>query len=88
LRARQQAEHSTTELLAVFPDDRRQTEEFLRSAGLQVPAVSDVALWQLHVSRTPTILLVDRDGKVLDYWIGSMPAARESEVAKALFTLQ
>ena len=38
----------------------------------------------IKVSGTPTLLLVDNNGKVLDVWVGMLPEDRQQEVFEVL----
>ena len=72
LLAQQQQEGSNTAMLAVFPDAADAAKEAVQSEGLGVQALAGVPLERLKVSGTPTLLLVDRNGTVLNAWIGML----------------
>ena len=66
--------------MAVFPDTANTVKEVVQSEGLGVHALAGVPLEKLKISATPTLLLVDRNGTVLNAWIGvlSPTGTRES----------
>lgn len=66
------------------PEDVQEEGQMFRQAGVEVDAVVPVDFQQLGIPGTPTLLLVDRQGKVLGSWVGKLDASREKEVLKAL----
>jgi thioredoxin-related protein len=82
--AAQQQDGSTTALIAVFPDKEGAVKEVMKSEGLNVRGLAGVSLERLKVSGTPTLLLVDDKGTVLNVWMGVLSPRQEIEVMKAL----
>ena len=82
--ATQREDGSTAALIAVFPDSEDAAKEVIRSQGLEIRALPGVSLEGLKVSGTPTLLLVDKSGTVLNAWIGVLSPRQELEVVKAL----
>lgn len=80
--AQQQQYGSNTAILAVFPDATDAVKEVVQSEGLGVNALAEVSLEQLKVSGTPTLLLVDRSGTVLNVWIGMLSPRQELDVIR------
>jgi thioredoxin-related protein len=80
----EQLQGTTAALLAVFPDDKDQVTDVLKSEGLQLPALAGVSLEVLKVSGTPTLLLIDTGGTVVDAWAGELSPRQELEVMKAV----
>jgi hypothetical protein len=70
-------------IVAVFPDTGDTVKEVLQSQGLGVRALAGVPLETLKISGTPTLLLVDRSGTVLNAWIGVLSPRQELEVMGA-----
>jgi hypothetical protein len=81
--AQQQQGGSKSPIVAVFPDTDDTVKEVLQSEGLAVHALAGVPLETLKISGTPTLLLVDRRGIVLNAWIGMLSPRQELEVMKA-----
>jgi thioredoxin-related protein len=62
-------EAGNTQLVAVLPNDDWEATHYLRQQGLeQLPHVSNVKLSQLKISAMPTLILVDRLGRVVESW--------------------
>lgn len=83
LTSQQQPGGSTPAILAVFPDPADAAKEVARSEGLTAHVLAGVPLEKLKISGTPTLLLVDRSGRVLNAWIGMLSPRQELEVIRA-----
>jgi hypothetical protein len=83
LTAQRRQEGSKFPIVAVFPDTGDTVKEVLLSEGLGVRAPAGVPLETLKISGTPTLLLVDRSGTVLNAWIGVL-SPQELEVMGAM----
>jgi thioredoxin-related protein len=81
--AKQQQDRSNTAIVAAFPDPAEAAKEVVQSERLGVQALARVPLGRLRVSGTPTLLLVDSRGTVLDRWIGVLSPRQELEVMRA-----
>ena len=71
-------------VMVVMPDDKTSAESLLRSAGVSVDGVFDMPLSSLHVSATPTILLVNAKGRVDKAWVGQLSQEGEGDVISHL----
>lgn len=69
-----------TRVIAVFPNDEGEVREYARQQSLKLETVAGADLRTLHTESTPTMILVGRDGKILDFWIGKLSAASEALV--------
>jgi thioredoxin-related protein len=70
--------------VAVFPDDRLSVEQYLQAEGLAVESAPDVSLEAYKVYATPTLILVDREGRVLKQWVGMLSPKQEQDVINTL----
>jgi Redoxin len=74
-----------TGLIAVFPQDRQAVEQYKATYKVNFPnIITDASLAKLQVRGTPTLLLVDQQGKVLKSWRGRLPENDEKEVRTEL----
>lgn len=73
-----------TKLIAVFPTSVDDSAKYLSEQGLNVDEVKQVGLSEINVRGTPTILLVDKKGKVKNLWVGKLSPENESEVVSKL----
>ncbi len=71
-------------LIAVFPDDPAAVRQLVQTQQLAVEAFPGIELSQVKVEGTPTLLLVDQQGRVSKVWIGELAAAGEAEVIAAI----
>jgi hypothetical protein len=74
---------SNSTIVAVFPDTTDAVKEVVQSEGLGVNALAGVPLEKLKIFATPTVLLVDKSGTVLQAWIGMLSPRQELEVIRA-----
>jgi hypothetical protein len=74
---------SNSSIVAVFPDPANEVKEVVQSEALGVHAIAGVPLEKLNISSTPTLLLVDKSGTVLNTWIGVLSPRQELEVMRA-----
>lgn len=84
LAATQQEDRSNIAIVAVFPDPVDAVNEVVRSEALGVRALPEVPLERLKISGTPSLMLVDRSGMVLNIWIGMLSPRQELEVMRAV----
>jgi uncharacterized protein (DUF2126 family) len=64
----------------VFPQDNSEGTKYLSNLGVKVDEVEQASFVDLGISGTPTLVLVDSAGKVINKWEGALPPTRESEV--------
>ena len=75
---------TTSPIVAVFPDSADVVMHLVQSEGLEFQTVSGVSLEELKIPGTPTLLLVDKRGNVVNAWIGVLSPRQELEVIKAM----
>jgi hypothetical protein len=74
-----------TSLLSIFPDDSFVAQHDLDSHSLSdMPFLANVDFAKLHVAGTPTLLLVDNKGTILQSWIGELSQHEQDEVMQAI----
>jgi thioredoxin-related protein len=71
-------------LLAVFPDDPAVVHQVVETQQLTLEVLPRFELGQVKVQATPTLILVDEQGRVSKVWMGQLPAAEEAEVIAAI----
>jgi len=72
-------------VVAVFPNDAEMVRQFMTKDNLHIRSVAATPLENLRVSATPTLILVDKDGRVERSWIGLLSPPEELELFKSLF---
>jgi hypothetical protein len=81
----QQRSRSEPRMIAVVPGDKVEVAKYLEKLGVLVDGIVNVSLSDIDVSATPTLLLVDRSGRVSNVWVGKLDASRENEVMERVF---
>lgn len=82
--ALERSHNTNTHLLAVWPDAPAAVGHSL-PPGLQgMQVLSSVDLGTLGIVGTPTVILVDRSGRVENAWLGILPPSGEDDVVRAI----
>jgi thioredoxin-related protein len=71
-------------IIVASTDARDALAEYLKSKQVDVDQVVTVAAGLLKVPGTPSLLLVDPTGKILNFWRGKLPAQQEEEALRTL----
>lgn len=71
-------------LVAVLPNPPAAADRFLSQYGLEIPRLANTRLLSLGVTGTPTVVLVDHEGTVLDVWVGELSRDGEQELLALL----
>jgi thioredoxin-related protein len=75
---------SNADLVSVLPDGGTDAAHLLQDAQLDVPIIASFPLQQIHISATPTVILVDRNGKVEKTWVGEQPVDGQKAILSAI----
>ncbi len=73
-----------TRILAMLPDGEDEAKQYLQQKQLDLKFISNVNFKDLNITATPTLVLVDKSGKILDFWIGKPSKDVEDQVLKAV----
>lgn len=71
-------------VIAVVPEAADKAHSYVKSLGLDVEAVYEIPLNQIHVTGTPTLLVVRGDGVVKYAWYGQQPTEREPAIIREI----
>lgn len=71
-------------IIAVFADPESEVKRYIDQRQLNFPAVSGADLKTLNLSATPTYVLVDSNGRIVDFWIGKPSTDVEQQIVKAI----
>lgn len=69
-------------IVAVFPNEHEAVRQFMTHVGLHIPSIAAVPLEGLHVNGTPTLMLVDNEGRVERTWIGTLTPSEQLDLLK------
>lgn len=76
--------NNQTQATAVFPNSSDEVRRYVEKQKLREDALESVDLNTLQVSATPTLILIDRNGVVLNFWIGKLSEQDQQEVMKSI----
>ncbi|SRR6266436_215730 len=77
-------EPGKTHLVAVLPQSNDESKQYLKDKMIDIPDVKQASPMPMGVRGTPTLVLVDNTGTVLEQWNGKLPAAEEDKVISRL----
>jgi peroxiredoxin len=80
--AQEKTKHTDVGLLAVLPQSVEESRKYLDEHDVRVDEVRQVSPGALNVSGTPTLILVDQSGSVIESWVGKLSPEKEGEVLK------
>jgi hypothetical protein len=67
-------------LVALLPQPLQESRTYLDKLGIKVDDVAQSPLNSVGVSGTPTLLLIDNQGAVIDSWVGKLSEGAGEEV--------
>ncbi len=73
-----------TQIIALFPNAEPEVATYIARNRLNCRYLHGVDFSKFGVSGTPTILLADKDGKIVRSWMGQLPTDQEDEVLHAI----
>jgi len=82
--SQQLSEQKNVGLVAVLPQPVEAAKTYLSGLGVNVPEVRQASLDSLGVVGTPTLILVNKQGVVIDAWRGQLPPSKEEEILNQL----
>ena len=71
-------------LVAVFPISIEESKAHLNELGLTNLEVKRSPLENIQVSGTPTLILTNEKGEIMDFWVGKLTPDKEAEVINKL----
>jgi thioredoxin-related protein len=82
--ARAATQNRRVQLVAVLPQDIRESKQYLSDLNVPIDQVRQSVFDVLGVKGTPTLILVNQNGKVEQSWAGKLPPEQETEVLKRI----
>jgi len=83
-RLTQLATNSRVRLIAVLPQDVAASREYLDNLKVPIEEVRQSSLDVMRVEGTPTLILVNGKGEVMEAWAGRLSTEEENEVLKRI----
>lgn len=78
--AREKAEKGGVGLVALLPQSVDESQKYLNGLGVSVDDIKQAGPDAVPVRGTPTLIMADREGAVVESWVGKLPAEKEAEV--------
>lgn len=78
--AQEKAKKGGVGLIAVLPQSVGDSQKYLNDLGVPVDDVKQATLDAVQARATPTLVVADRTGAVVESWVGKLPAEAEGEV--------
>jgi thioredoxin-related protein len=76
----QKARRKDIHLVAILPESAGEAQKYLSAQGISVDEIRQSAPNAVYARSTPTLILVDRTGSVIETWVGKLPPQKEEEV--------
>jgi len=67
-------------IMAVLPQNPDEARKYLSDHGITVDQIRQAAPGTAYAKGTPTLIIVDRTGSVIESWAGKLPPEKEAEV--------
>ncbi len=80
----QRENKKTTRVIAIFSEEEEEVKPYIEQHQLYVDTLSNIDFKTLKVSSTPTIILVDTGGTIIDFWVGRLSKDTEQRVLTAI----
>jgi hypothetical protein len=78
--AQQKAGRRDIRMVAILPQSAAEAQKYLSAQGVSVDEIRQSAPGAVYARATPTLILVDRTGSVVESWVGKLPPQTEEEV--------
>ncbi|HEX8565936.1 MAG TPA: hypothetical protein VF648_09725 [Pyrinomonadaceae bacterium] len=78
------ANYTDLKLVAILPQKQEDSKAYLSQLGVNINEIRQSTLSALGVAGTPTLILIDDQGKVVNSWVGRLPEIGEKSVLAAL----
>ena len=79
-----QAKQISAHIVSMFPDSIDEARDVMNREKIAVDVIGGIQWPNYKISGTPTLILVDKQGRVVKSWLGQLPKDAESEVVSAL----
>lgn len=78
--AQRKGSREDVRIMAILPQSPDEARKYLGDHGITVDQVKQAALGDVHAKGTPTLIMVDKTGSVIESWVGKLPPEKEAEV--------
>jgi hypothetical protein len=78
------ASSDLTRIVAIFPETAEEVSRYISEQQLTMNSIPGINYKALNLPGTPTEVLLDKEGKVLNFWIGKPSKNAEQEILEAV----
>jgi hypothetical protein len=78
------ASPATLHIVAILPDTVQESKAYLEGSALPITDIRQINLESLGIAGTPTLLIVNRQGRIEDSWAGKLSRQQEDRVFNRL----
>jgi hypothetical protein len=78
----EKAESGRICVVAVFPNSATEVRDYVTRTSLDLHTIANVDFQALKVVSTPVIILVDKTGRIVDFWSGKLPSETERQLLR------
>lgn len=78
--AQQKVGREDVRLIAVLPQSVGEAQQYLSTHGISVDEIRQPVTGAVYARATPTLIMVDKTGSVVESWVGKLPPEKEAEV--------
>lgn len=71
-------------MIAVFPSAEEETKRYAQQSQLNVDTIFGLDFKMLNLSALPAMILIDNNGRLLDFWIGKPSKDTEKQILNRL----
>lgn len=71
-------------MTAIFPQSTSEGREYLQTLGIGITDIQQHELSSIPVAGTPTLLLVDRQGRLIQKWRGKLKPQHQADILQRL----
>lgn len=68
----------------IFPQTKNEAKSYLQKKGIHPTGVISSSLAKYQINGTPTLVLVNDRGKVLQSWVGTLNSSKQAEVVRQI----
>lgn len=72
--------------VALFPNSDNEVQHYVQQHQLKIDHKSSVDFGQLKLAGTPTMILVDENGRVTNFWVGALKPDAQQQFLESLET--
>lgn len=76
--------NNNVKIIAVFPTNEEEGKVFLKQLGLDNIDVKQSSLNKIKVGGTPTLILINDKGEIINFWVGKLHLVKELELLNQL----